>query len=190
MVKQILHGNMNSYFYVDSIATMLTANPDKASQHNAWCHKITSFPVQKIFWLSISFKMTSQNAETIKNTYISRNNANVPWHSGKTNMIYGNLETVSHLTQRNKIVKISKKSANKDSLCSGIQTYFSWNNNYLSIILCFSNIPHGSKIIGILVMSVMKTADVRKLFLAIFERTYDGLYIYYFFVAAAYLYQK
>ena len=26
----------------------------------------------------------------------------------------------------------------------------------------------------------MKTADVSKFFLAIFERTYDGLYIYYF----------
>ena len=38
----------------------------------------------------------------------------------------------------------------------------------------------GSRIIEILVMSVMKTADVSKLFLAIFERTYDGLHIYYF----------
>ena len=28
MVKQILHGNMSSYFYVDSIATMLPASPD------------------------------------------------------------------------------------------------------------------------------------------------------------------
>ena len=34
--------------------------------------------------------------------------------------------------------------------------------------------------IEILVMSVMKTADVSKLFLAIFERTYDSLYICYF----------
>ena len=33
----------------------------------------------------------------------------------------------------------------------------------------------------ILVMSVMKTADVSKIFLAIFKRTYNGLYIYYFF---------
>ena len=33
-----------------------------------------------------------------------------------------------------------------------------------------------SKIIEILVKSVMKTTDVSKLFLAIFERTYDGLY--------------
>ena len=38
----------------------------------------------------------------------------------------------------------------------------------------------GSKIIEILFMSVMKTADVSKLCLAIFERTYDGLHIYYF----------
>ena len=29
-------------------------------------------------------------------------------------------------------------------------------------------------------MSIIKTADFRKLFLAIFERTYDGLYICYF----------
>ena len=28
MVKQILHGNMNTYFYVDNIATMFTASPD------------------------------------------------------------------------------------------------------------------------------------------------------------------
>ena len=35
--------------------------------------------------------------------------------------------------------------------------------------------------IEILVMSVMKTADVRKLFLAIFERTYDSLYICQFY---------
>ena len=43
-------------------------------------------------------------------------------------MIYKNLEIVADLIQRK--VKISKKfvfllmSANKDSLCSGIQTYF------------------------------------------------------------------
>ena len=37
-----------------------------------------------------------------------------------------------------------------------------------------------SKIIEILVISVIKTADVSKLFLAIFERTYDGLYICHF----------
>ena len=34
-----------------------------------------------------------------------------------------------------------------------------------------------SKIIEILVKSVMKTTDASKLFFAIFERTYDGLYI-------------
>ena len=28
MVKEILHGNMNSYFHVDSIAKMLVAQPD------------------------------------------------------------------------------------------------------------------------------------------------------------------
>ena len=28
MVKQILHGTMSSYFYVDSIATMLTTSSD------------------------------------------------------------------------------------------------------------------------------------------------------------------
>ena len=52
----------------------------------------------------------------------------------------------------------------------------------LSIILwCFSNIPTtGSKIIDISVKSVVKTAGVSKLFLAIFERTYNGLYICYF----------
>ena len=35
----------------------------------------------------------------------------------------------------------------------------------------------GSKIIKILVQSVMRTVDVSKPFVAIFERTYDGLYI-------------
>ena len=35
-----------------------------------------------------------------------------------------------------------------------------------------------SKIIEILVMSVKKTADVSKLFLAIFERTYDIVYVF------------
>ena len=46
-------------------------------------------------------------------------------------MTYKNLETVSDLIQRNEIVKISKDfvfllliSTNKDSLSSGIQTYF------------------------------------------------------------------
>ena len=32
----------------------------------------------------------------------------------------------------------------------------------------------------ILVKNVMKTADANKLFLAIFERTYYGLYMYHF----------
>ena len=41
----------------------------------------------------------------------------------------------------------------------------------------FSDTSIGSKIIEILVKGVMKTADASKLFLAIFERTYDGLYI-------------
>ena len=47
-------------------------------------------------------------------------------------MTYTNLETVSDLIQRNEIVKKSKNlyfffliSANKYSLSSGIQTYFS-----------------------------------------------------------------
>ena len=103
-------------------------------------------------------------------------------------MIYTNLETESDLIQRNEIVKIRKNllflliSPNKDLFCSGIQTYFSRNNNYLSTILwCFSSItPLEAKIIEILVMSVIKTTDVSKLFLVIFERTYNGLYICYF----------
>ena len=69
-------------------------------------------------------------------------------------------------------------SANKDLLYSGFQTCFSWNNNYRSITLWY--ISTGSKIVVILVKSVMKTTDASKLFLAIFERTYDGLYICYF----------
>ena len=56
------------YYMVIWIPTfMLTAlpkcwklGPIMASQHNEWCHKIMSFAIQKIFWLSVSFKMTSQ----------------------------------------------------------------------------------------------------------------------------------
>ena len=46
-------------------------------------------------------------------------------------MIYQNLEIVSDLIHRNEIVKISKEIVfflilgNKDSFCSGIQSYFS-----------------------------------------------------------------
>ena len=104
--------------------------PITASQHNELCLKITPFPVQKVFWLSISFKMSSQNGETI----------NVTWHQIKRKVINKNLETVSDLIQRNKFTFLLI-SAKKDSLCSGIQTYFSWNKNYRSVILCFSNIP-------------------------------------------------
>ena len=100
-------------------------------------------------------------------------------------MMYENLETVYDLIQRSEILKISKTllflwiPANKDSLCSGIQTYFLWNSNYLSLRF-WSYILIGSKIIKILVKSVMKTADLRKLFLAISEITYDGLCICHF----------
>ena len=36
----------------------------------------------------------------------------------------------------------------------------------------------------------MRTADVSKFLLAVFERPYDGLYISFFLVAAVRLYQK
>ena len=53
-------------------------------------------------------------------------------------------------------------SANKISLCSGIQTYFLWNNSYVSIIFWSLTIYlHSKQIIEILFMNIMKTADVR-----------------------------
>ena len=62
-------------------------------------------------------------------------------------------------------------SANKNTLCLGIQTYFFMKQQlsfYKSLkFQQYTSIE--SKIIGILVKSVMKTADVSKLFLAIFE---------------------
>ena len=60
MVKEIFHGNMNSYFYVDSIAKMLAARSDNGVTAQGMISQNTSFPVHKIFLVSISFKMTSQ----------------------------------------------------------------------------------------------------------------------------------
>ena len=54
------HGNMNSYFYVDSIAKMLAARSDNGVTAQGMMSQNTSFPVQKIFLVSIPFKMTSQ----------------------------------------------------------------------------------------------------------------------------------
>ena len=112
--------------------------PIMSSQHNEWCHKITSFPVQKFSWLSISFKMPSQNGEIIKN------NANVTWKKHDIQKFRDCIRSTSEKQDSENKQKFAFLliSANKDSLCSVIQTYFSWNSNYLSIILwSFSNIP-------------------------------------------------
>ena len=60
MVKEIFHGNMDSYFYVDSIAEMLAARPDNGVTAQGMIPQNTSFPVHKIFLVSIFFKMTAQ----------------------------------------------------------------------------------------------------------------------------------
>ena len=70
-------------------------------------------------------------------------------------MIYKKLQTVSDLIQRNEIVKISKKFVFRYSNLLFMKQQLS-----LSIIFCFSNIPPMETIFEILVMSVMKTADV------------------------------
>ena len=74
-------------------------------------------------------------------------------------------------------------SANKYTLCLGIQTYFFMKQQlsfYKSLkFQQYTSIE--SKIIGILVKSVMKTADVSKLFLAIFEWSF---YVTFFAAAA------
>ena len=61
MVKGLLHGNMTSYFYIDSIAKMLTARPDN--------------DVTKSYKFKKSFDIKMPRSS--KNTYVSRNNANV-----------------------------------------------------------------------------------------------------------------
>ena len=105
-------------------------------------------------------------------------------------MIYKNLVTVSDLILRNEIVKISKKMV---VLLISDKTVFRYSNllfmkqqlSFYNFLMFSQYTSIGRKIIKILVMSVMKTTDANKLFLAIFERTFDCLYICYFFVAAA-----
>ena len=55
-----------------------------------------------------------------------------------------------------------------------VQVFFFMNGSYFSIIIWSF-----SKVMEILVKNVMKTVDVNKIFLAIFESYYD-LYMYHF----------
>ena len=74
MVIRILHGKTNPYMLIWIPTFMLAVVLPQywqlaqilTSQHNEWCHKTNSFPVQKIFWLSSSCKITSQNGEIMK----------------------------------------------------------------------------------------------------------------------------
>ena len=86
------------------------------------------------------------------------------------------------IEEKQKII-VLQISANKCFLCSGIHFYE--KGNYFSVIVWSF-----SKIMEILVKNVKKTADGIKLFLAIFEKTYYGLYMCHFFVAVACLCQK
>ena len=52
---------------------------------------------------------------------------------------------------------------------------FSWNDNYFFVIFWSF-----SKIMEILVKNIIKTADDIKLFSAIFQKTYYGLYMCHF----------
>ena len=93
--------------------------------------------------------MTSQNYDIIKT------NAKVTWHDVKRNMIYKKLDCI-----RSNSEKLDSENKQK-KLCSGIQTYFSWNKNYFSIIFWyFNDTPPMEAIFEILIMSVMKTADI------------------------------
>ena len=80
MAIWILYGNINSYFYVDIIAKMLTARPDNG--------------ITALKYITTSLKWHQKNGEIIKNSYVWRNNINVTCHYLKRNMIYENLETV------------------------------------------------------------------------------------------------
>ena len=117
-------------------------------------------------------------------------------------MIHRSLGTASDLIQRNEIVKISKSSfflisTNKDSLCSGIQTYFSWNNIYLSIILwCFSDIlPLDAKSYGFKLWTLWKLLieltliSQRTLFSNFWKNLWWSIHLL-LFVTATCLYQK
>ena len=64
---------MISYFHIDSTAKTLTATPDNGVTAGKMMSQNTSFPVQKIF-------QHHKNVETIKNTYVSRNNVSVMLH--------------------------------------------------------------------------------------------------------------
>ena len=90
--------------------------PIMSSQHNEWCHKITSFPVQKFSWLSISFKMPSQNGEIIKN------NANVTWKKHDIQKFRDCIRSTSEKQDSENKQKFAFLliSANKDSLCSNL----------------------------------------------------------------------
>ena len=56
MVKEIFHGNMNSYFYVDSIVKILAARSDNGVTAHGMMSQNTPFPVYKVFLVSIPFK--------------------------------------------------------------------------------------------------------------------------------------
>ena len=66
MATWILHGNVKSYFYVDSITKILTTRPDMTSQYN----NISSHLL----------KRHHKNGEIIKNSYACRNNIDVTCH--------------------------------------------------------------------------------------------------------------
>ena len=64
-------------FMLTALAKCWQINPIIASQHKELCHKITSFPFQKTFLLSITFKMTSQKWLDLQNTDVISNNVDV-----------------------------------------------------------------------------------------------------------------
>ena len=115
--------------------------PIMASQHNKWCHILTSFPVQKIFCFSIFFKKWHHKMVKLSKImptllfFLSKKKHDIQ-------KFRDCIRPNSEKSENKQKICFLLMSANKDSLCSGIQTYFLWSNNYLSIILwCFSNIP-------------------------------------------------
>ena len=142
---------LKKYYMVIWISTfMLAASPKcwqigliMASQHKEWCHKITSFLVQKIFfnfhffWNDIT-KMV-RSSKILMSAVIMLMLLDIIRRKRKHDVrkVTDCLRSDSEKWDIENDQKFAFLliSTNKDSLCSGIQTYFLWNNKYLSKVL-------------------------------------------------------
>ena len=146
---------LKKYYMVIWISTfMLAASPKcwqigliMASQHKEWCHKITSFLVQKIFfnfhffWNDITKMVRSSKIlmSAVIMSILLDIKSKKTWYAESQRQYKIWFREIRYW----KWVKICFLliSANNVSLRSGIQTYFLWNINHLSKILwSFSSI--------------------------------------------------